>query len=304
MHLKTLQFPSRLQTMRSVLPRIFEPKMVEKHNNKNSIIGNATQLYTLYPIVRDWAIDECEGCPDCRPHVAVYLAACEIIDVIVSVKRDYLSTTDAKPLLLHNVGRWLDLHKGLYGTQFFVPKFFWMWTISERIDNSAWLFDMFCIERQHRRVRPEADLVRNTRRFERSVLARVLGSQLSCMQEMEIVESNYRLGTSNPNFKKTRSSFAGIVGTSSVACTARGLELHKNDIVIQMPSNRVATILECILADVGGCLYLKVEIMQQVGARAWAQTIKQELWKAGGVYHPYAWRQRRDGCIILIGTLN
>ena len=128
--------------------------MVKKHNAKHAIVGNASCQFTLYALVKDWAVIQEEGVPAITPHLVVYIAACAIIDIIKRVKHRQLSTTEAKPLLLNAVGRWQALHKAQYGTQYIRPKHFWMWLISSRIDSAEWLFDMFYIERQHQRVRP------------------------------------------------------------------------------------------------------------------------------------------------------
>ena len=91
-------------------------------------------------------------------HVAVYAAACKIIDIIKMVKHRRLSTREAKPRLLTAIGEWLELHKVQYGTAYIRPKFCWMWAIAKGM--GEWLFDTFYIERQHKRVKPHAELVR------------------------------------------------------------------------------------------------------------------------------------------------
>ena len=55
-----------------------------------------------------------------------------------------------------------------------------MWAIAERIADEEWLFDMLYIERQHKRVKPHAELVKNVKQFERSVLMRVVDAQACC----------------------------------------------------------------------------------------------------------------------------
>ena len=87
---------------------------------------------------------EAEGKPKLYQHVAVFLAACDVVDTIMLV-----TTARAKPRLQAAISRWFDLHVAQYGTQYVKPKFFWMRAVALRVDESEWLFDMFYVERQH-----------------------------------------------------------------------------------------------------------------------------------------------------------
>ncbi len=167
--------------------------MVRKHKNHGAIVANASLQFTLYPILRDYACEQAADKPRLRTHVAVYVAACKVIDIIKLVKHRRLSTQEAKPLLLTAVGEWFRLHKVQYGTVYVKPKFFWMWAIAERIADDEWLFDMFYVERQHKRVKPHAEAVKNLRDFETSVLMRVLDAQLCSLHGDDLIASQYSL---------------------------------------------------------------------------------------------------------------
>ena len=136
---------------------------------KQAIVANASQQFTLYALIRDWAIHESMGVAAAQPHLDVYLAACEVIDLIRAVKHRQPSTADAKPQVLAAIGHWNVLHRALYKKRYVKPKHFWMWLVAVRLADAEWLFDMFYVERQHRRVRPQAELVRNTINWEPSV---------------------------------------------------------------------------------------------------------------------------------------
>ena len=94
------------------------------------------------------------GVEDAQPHLDVYLAACEVIDLIREVEHRQLSTADAKPQVLAAIGHWNVLHRALYKKRYVKPKHFWMWLVAVRLADAEWLFDMFYAEGQHRRVRP------------------------------------------------------------------------------------------------------------------------------------------------------
>lgn len=243
--------------------------------------------------MKDWALLEAEGRPALYPHLAVYLAACDVIDIIKAVKYRQVATADAKPRLLTALGRWQELHKAQYGERFIKPKFFWMWTFANRIADAPWLFDMFYIERQHQRVRPHAELVKNTNAFEASVLLRVCDAQICSLRCANPLQYNYRL-------VGTQVSVTGdVVGSMSDRCVCGGAEFSCDDIVMNRSRGSAAVILACLLSDDGRVL-VKVEMLRRVGASVWNQTQLQELWLARDASHPVAWRQRGDGCIAVI----
>ena len=225
--------------------------------------------------------------PRLHPHVAVYIAACDIIDIIRLVKHRRLSTIDAKPRLLESIGKWFTLHKVQYGTRFVKPKFFWMWLIALRIADSEWLFDMFYIERQHKRVRPQAELVKNTTMFEASVLMRVLDAQICAMKQSNIFGHSYCLVGG-------KVQIAG--GLMADKCICGGAELACDDVVIR--GELLAIVLQCILYQ-DGRLMLKVERMVATNRSAWRQTTLQEFWLASSVHHPICWRAHGGDSIVV-----
>ena len=296
-HLKGCQFPLSRSSVGRQLHRLFGEPMLKKHRRHQGLVANASTQFTLYPILKDWALleaERAEGMPALLPHVAVYVAACHVIDIIKLVKHRLLSTTTAKLRLLIALGRWQDLHKVQYGTRFIKPKTFWMWSIAFGIADSEWLFDMFYIERQHKRVRPQAELVKNTKRFEFSVLTRVLDAQICSMQGADIVQENYRLLG-----KQVRNQHGGIAGLMADKCVSAGALMSCDDIVVNDRAF-AAVILACVLCD-DGRLLLKVEMLQQImGTSAWTQTPLQELWLARDARQPTAWRRRGDGSIVVL----
>jgi len=287
-HFKACQFPLSKSRVGRQLYRLFEPRMVEKQNKRHAVVCNASQQFTMYLMLKDWALLEAIDTPRLHPHVAVYIAACDIIDIIRLVKHRRLSTIDAKPRLLESIGKWFTLHKVQYGTRFVKPKFFWMWLIALRIADSEWLFDMFYIERQHKRVRPQAELMKNTTMLEASVLLRVLDAQICAMKQSNIFGHGYCL-------VGRKVQIAG--GWMANKCTCGGAELACDDVVIR--GELLAIVLACVLHQ-DGRLMLKVERMIATNRSAWRQTTLQEFWLASSVHHPTCWRAHGDDSIVVI----
>ena len=256
------QFPLCMTGLNHKLKNVFDAVMIPKHEARHMIVANASIQLSLYPLLRDWARLESEGAPAVLPDVVVFLAACEIIDLYKKIKHRRISTQCAKPLLRSALDKLANLHKVRYGTRYITPKFFWMDLICARLDDTEWLFDMFCIERQHQLVRPHAELVKNLRLWEESVLLRVLDARLTllpkgkdayCLEGRQVVING------------------AISGFMADKCVCGGAKLSCDDIVKHSHENRVGVVVACIQSDDGRML-LRVELMQNRGRSAWQQT--------------------------------
>lgn len=288
-HLRKFQFPISKASVGRQLYRAFAPLFLRRHRNKQAIVANASWQITLYPLVRDWALLEAEGKPELHEHVAVFLAACDIIDKVMLVKHRRMTTARAKPLLIAAATKWFDLHLVQYGTENVKPKSFWLRAIIDRFDDSEWLFDMFYIERQHQRVRPHAELVRNTTCFEESVLMRVLDAQLC------ILASPINL---KPSLVGRQVQLSGG-GFMADACFCLGSSFHADDVVFSVGIRRCGVITACISS--GGRCILRVEVMRHVRNTIWQPTSAEEFWLASDAYLAWAWRKHGDtDCLVVL----
>jgi hypothetical protein len=150
--LKGLQFTSARSDDR-YLSKHFSEKMMKKHHKRKVIVANASTQFSMYKLLEVWATEASRECPDLLEHVTVYCAACAVTDVFRNVKHRRLDTASARAELPNLIATWQQLHKLKYGQRYYRPKFFWLWPIALGLDKSTWLFDMFYVERQHKRRR-------------------------------------------------------------------------------------------------------------------------------------------------------
>ena len=137
--------------------------------------------------------------------------------------------------------------------------------------------------------------MRNTSDFEASVLMRVLDAQVCALQgNDDLRERNYTL----LNWQVRILVDGGIAASMADRCVCGGASLSVDEIVLDQHGS-AAVIVACILCD-DGRLLLKVELMQHVGAGAWATTKQVSMWLARDAYQPVAWRRRGDGSFFLI----
>ena len=138
--------------------------------------------------------------------------------------------------------------------------------------------------------------MKNTTTYATSVLFRVWDTQVCSLTDVDdLHEMQYSLVGIN----QIRVATGALVGWTADKCICCGAVSACDDIVMH-PRGIAVAILACILSD-DGSLYLNVELMERsVGRSAWAQTQKQCFVLARDAQQVAAWRQRADGCIIVI----
>ena len=266
--------------------------MVKVHTRKRTIVANASPQMTLYLILRDYALKVVRETPALQEHAVVYIAACDVIDVLRKVKHRCLSTQEAKPRMVASISKFMHLHKVLYGTVNIRPKFAWLLAIAFGLADCEWLFDMWCIERQHRRVKVQAELVKNTTCFASSVLLRVLDAQVANLQGVDLHRCSL-----------TRKRQVRVEGALMAdACSFDGVQMAVDDIVTDRRHGNVMVIRGCILCD-DHRLLLRVNMMtsvQRMGRTCWTPTRREEYRLAKDVYLPIAWRFVDADYIVII----
>ena len=293
-YLRAFQFPSSRADGRR-LYTIFSKVTMPKHRLAQSILANAScQLY-LYPLLEAWAIEESRGSPDLLAHCAVYCAACATADIMMNVKYRRLDTQSAKDQLLRAIARWQDLHKLQYGVVHFKPKFFWLWSNALDLSRSEWLFDMFAVERQHRRVRAQVEPIKNTTQFEGSVLQRVLDAQLSALQEVDLLAKKY----SFPG-RHVKRYCGGQPACMADSCVCRGVSLHVDDIVEH--EGDIGVIIACFQYDSNGLMVVQVELMRRMSRTHFQATPDQRLWRASCVQLSLAWKTLGNGLVEVVAS--
>ena len=249
--LKTWSFPSAHRSKGGQLHRIFDDYRVEKTQKKRALVGGASEQYALYPLLRFLVDIEIPHDDRLASNIASFRAGCKVVDLIKLVKTGQLATESAVPRLLPAAREFLEKHKAAYGVRRITPKFHWMFDCIITAFRRGMSVDMFILERLHLRVRPEAELVRNTSDYERSALALVLCTQLHDLQN----------GFLGPGLRGRVVPFPGVPGAVCAdEVDAGGVRIHVDDIVFRGAS--AGCVLCCF--EAGGCLWLLVEEMYHV----------------------------------------
>ena len=182
-------FPKAAQAKCKKLKRSFDEWHCNKNDEKGKVRCQASELLSLYTLIRAHA-DANLPRADGQPARESFEALCTVIDIIKYAKRGYISTQAAGQRMRQAVGRFMLMHKRAHGEEHITPKFHWLFDIADQLEASPadYVVDMFIIERLHLRIKSEANNVKNTSRFERSVLAATFNSQanrLRCREDID-----------------------------------------------------------------------------------------------------------------------
>ena len=281
--LKSLQFSSYRSSDRCRLHAVFCEKLMTKHRKRKCIVANASCQLSLYKLLEFWADEAAVGCPSLPEHCAVYNAACRVTDVFRDTKHRRLDTQAAAEQLPTLINRWQELHKAKYGVAYFKPKFCWIWSIALDLASSDFHFDMWYVERQHRRVKVHAESVRNVTTFESSVLMRVLDSQLSALQVSILLNGLPA--------RKVRTQCCGIDAFVGDRLVCKGASLHCDDLVLR--GLRLGCVVACYERE-DGLLLALVELMRATACHTqFEHTAHRELWPAEDLRGATAWKPTR-----------
>ena len=160
------------------------------------------------------------------------------------------------------------------------------------LHTSSYLFDMFSVERQHRRVKCHAETIKNNVCFERSVLLRVLDSQMLNLQEGFVIDDTGLHG------RRERSTCNGIAVTVADHLVCNGSHYHCDDIVAR--GSHFGVVIACYQTD-DGTLHVLVELMRATATpECYEHTAERELWPPAELSAATAWMPSESAGVFRI----
>jgi hypothetical protein len=282
------EFPSQSRAKSKQLHRVFDPYREAADSDK--LKCSASELLGLYGLLRYLIAEKVPRAPELSAKLASFAALCRAVDVILMAKRGELSAADAAAALPEALSRHMSLHLAAYGNQCIRPKHHWNLDVGQQLGRDGLILDAFVIERTHLKVKVAADMVTNTTRFERSVLALVVNGTMrsdSCTSWAHAL-----LGKPQ---QLAQNTFA------STSLRVYGLVIAIGDVVLL--GDKCGKVQLCLLADV--VLHIVVQVLTATGQHTdhwgnWLYTDVQEAWVAASVQIPLAWKAIADNAVLVI----
>ncbi len=287
----TWEYPGIRRQKARYLHRVFDPRRVPTDDQRR-VKASCSELLGLYGLLRCFFNLRLAGDPDFAPHLASFNSLCTGLDMILSLKRglrriDPRSVSELEDIL----GQHLTQHVAVYGDRNVRPKHHWLLDCPQQFLRDAIVLDAFVIERGHLDVKAIAELVKNTRAYERSVLTGVLCNALQDSRGNRFA--------------------VGLVGRTAVVpgggfvvadrAAANFQEFAVGEMVVQGDSTGM---IKACAEEAGDLFFLVLpfRLLEQhaPGCGTFAEGDGLVVWEPNDVCHALAWRHRSDGSMFVV----
>ena len=229
---------------------IFTPS--RERSCSDSFKASASELLMLFPMLRYFALIIVAPTKRCDKEVESLVSLCDVLDIFLAAKRGTKVRGVGDKL-----GTFLEAHKSAYNLQYLKPKHHYSWHNAKQLERSINL-DCWVHERKHQALKRAAGCVKNTAKFEASVLSRCLQDQCRQLQGLKLGD-----GLSGNSVADT--GLANSLGARS-ARVAKGMlhnngTFHVDDVVFFC--EHAGFVKSCIKAD--DKLLLAIELLRFSG---------------------------------------
>lgn len=282
-------FPMASSAKAKELHRVFSTW--RNHDGElESIRGQASELLGLYGLLRHYVETVIGDDPRVAAHKASFDAACRVLDIILRAKRGRADVMRCADELRVALAEHLRAHKITYGTRLVRPKHHWLMDLPDQLRRDGCVLDAFVIERIHLQCKRIAEHVKNTSRFERSVLAGIANAAARCRSEATAADG--LCGKVRCVGGEVQASSSLRAGQHTVSC---------GDVVTR--DGGAGVVVMCL--DEAAELLVAVEVLAFRGQRSahsgvWQATGTHELWLAGDVEPCLAWYANGAGQLVVL----
>ena len=151
-------FPRHKVVKASRLHELFTKYHVEKLKAKHKVTSSASEVLSLYALVRHFVETQLATCEALERERASFQAACRVLDLILEAKRG--PTSDLPrivPLLRTAFVDFLQKHIAAYGIRYIKPKTHLTGHIADQLLLDLMVLDMFVVERLNLRLKNVAE---------------------------------------------------------------------------------------------------------------------------------------------------
>jgi hypothetical protein len=288
---KAWMFPNVGRRKAQELHRVFDEHRVSAQN-PDKLKCSCAEALGLYGLLRHFFETRIADREEVRAEWKSFLAACTVVDILLTAKRRSLDAVAASTQLQAATAEHLRLHIEAYGPNAVVPKHHWMLDVPSQLRRDGMVLDTFVIERNHVSVKRIAEHIRNTAVYERSVMSGVTTAAFSRDAESSVG--------------------SGLVGRTEAlpgnpdAMIADKMDIDSMEVAVAdviLRGSSVGIVSACVCE--GGQLFAIVEVLalrsrMTPHSGTYARTGVQDVWRATQLDTALAWYVEADGSIVVI----
>jgi len=292
-------FPALSRNKGQQLFRIFDEHRSRSCHQNERLKLNASELIGIYGLFRHFIETTIGDRPELARERDSLQKCFAVVDMMLDAKRGTTPMQDAVGALRRAHAAHMNAHMALYGTSHILPKHHWMWDVFEQMLRDPLVLDAFVIERAHLRVKRVAELVDNTRTFERSVLAGLTTYCAQCLDNPDVFSDGLR-GLQAPLPEDHSIKVADRMVINS-------LLVEVGDFVFVLCDNtgsgHTAEIVACLLEE--DLLYAVVrplDLVRQISPTSalWRFTGNLSLCRATNIEQVNAWYFQGEDVVVLL----
>ena len=289
---KEWSFPHHHQNACRRLHRVFDARRAGDDESGVRVKGSCSELLALYGLLRFFFELKLGALDTLQNELASFRALCDVLDIILAVRRGFLAIDDGAEKLTAATKRHLELLLSVYGPAYCIPKHHWVQDLAAQILKDKVVLDAFIIERTHLSVKSIAENIRNTTSFEESVLCGLLTA----------TAARWREGVVGPGLRGRRAPMPGVASALIAdAMDVFGTGLRVGDVVVR--GTDVGEIAACA-QEQGELFVLVVQLGKERQLTSHCDCHRKvpglAVWRAIDVVLAVAWQQLSDGIVLVL----
>ncbi|CAK9066921.1 unnamed protein product [Durusdinium trenchii] len=177
---------------------LFEAKRISKHKKSQKLNSTASELLCVLPILAHFARVACLPTGTHTQEIEAFLSLVLVVEILQAC-----SYTSVQPAaLLAAIERYLKLWVDLGWHM--LKKHHWLLHLPTFLSKHHWLPNCFCMERKNKMISRHANIVQNTRSFERSLYEEVTTFELEKLSAVDCFATGVYLIDPKPLTKKLK----------------------------------------------------------------------------------------------------
>jgi hypothetical protein len=212
--------------------------------------------------------------------------------VLLGIKQGLVPVDDGAAQLEAATQNFMVLHQRCYGVQHLKPKHHWMMDLGPQVRRDRMILDAFVIERQHLLVKSVAEPIRNTSKYEVSVLSSLINVQIRSVRELKLGDE--LLGRT--------SLLEGMPGV----LVANKMAIHNFIVIVDeivLRGHEAGVVLACARDGLElFCFVAPMVKLAQVTVQAvrFRRTATLAVWRAVDLQQCIAWKEDPDGAVLVL----
>lgn len=177
---------------------LFEAKRISKHKKSQKLNSTASELLCVLPILAHFARVACLPTGTHTQEIEAFLSLVLVVEMLQACS--YISVQPAALLVAieRSLKLWVDLGWHM------LKKHHWLLHLPTFLSKHHWLPNCFCMERKNKMISRHANIIQNTRSFERSLYEEVTTFELEKLSAVDCFATGVYLIDPKPLTKKLK----------------------------------------------------------------------------------------------------